>query len=234
VGLFFLIAILPVSDRWLNNIVNNETLSLTSQAGSHLAYWMIPGLLSVSKGMDRSASIDYVNSRINTEGGLTGKRYIDSKIMTNVSKDIILEQSLFNISFAWAKSSVLNIVTSSILLDSRVRNLHHPSFSEAPNIIKWIKSLIFEKEYLLYGKVLLITAIMSIFTGLTFLIGFYFFIRENRIMSIISFIIIIYFCLITGPVISPKYCLPFIPIIIYFQSITLEKLFHFINNRYKG
>lgn len=233
-SLFFLIAILPISHRWLNNIINNETLSLTSQAGSHMAYWMVPGLLSVSKDMDRVSSIDYVNSRINNEGGLKGKSYIDSKIMMKVSKDIIFEQSVFNISYSWVKSSILNIVISSILLDSRVRNLHHPSFSESPNIVEWIKSLMFEKENLLYGKVFLITAIMSIFTGLAFVIGFYCFMRENIFMSMISFIIIIYFCLITGPVISPKYCLPFIPIIIYFQSITVEKLLHLIHNRYKG
>ena len=126
---FFLIAILPISHRWLNNIINNDTLSLTSQAGSHVAYWMVPGLLSVSKGMDRVSSIDYVNSRINNEGGLKGKSYIDSKIMMKVSKDIIFEQSVFNISYSWLKSSILNIVTSSILLDTRVRSLHHPSFS---------------------------------------------------------------------------------------------------------
>ena len=233
-SLFFLIAILPISHRWLNNIINNETLSLTSQAGSHVAYWMVPGLLSVSKDMDRVSSIDYVNSRINNEGGLKGKSYIDSKIMMKVSKDIIFEQSVFNISYSWVKSSILNIVTSSILLDSRVRNLHHPSFSESPNIMEWIKSLIFEKENLLYGKVLIITAIMSIVTGFTFVTGLYFFIRENIFMSMISFVIIIYFCLITGPVISPKYCLPFIPIIIYFQSIAVEKLLHLIYNRYKG
>ncbi len=232
-SLFFLIAILPVSHRWLNNIIYNETLSLTSQAGSHLAYWVVPGLLSVSKGMDRASSIDYVNTRINNEGGLNGKSYTDSKIMIKVSKDIIFEQSLYNISYSWVRASLLNIVTSSILLDSRVRNLHHPSFSESSNIIEWIKSLIFEKENLFYGKVLLITAIMSLFTGLTFVTGFYFFMRENIFMSIISFIIIIYFCLITGPVISPKYCLPFIPIIIYFQSIILEKLFHLMHNRYQ-
>ena len=233
-SLFFLIAILPISHRWLNNIINYDTFSLTSQAGSHMAYWMVPGLLSVSKDMDRVSSIDYVNSRINNEGGLKGKSYIDSKIMMKVSKDIIFEQSVFNISYAWAKSSILNIVTSSILLDSRVRNLPHPSFSESPNIVEWIKRIIFEKENLIYGKVLIITVIMSIFTGITFVTGFYFFMRENILMSMISFFIIIYFCLITGPVISPKYCLPFIPIIIYFQSITVQKLFHLIQNRYKG
>lgn len=231
ITLFFIIAILPVSHRWFNNIIYNETFALTSQAGSHIAYWMIPGVLSVSNNMDRSSSLDYVNTKIKNEGGLTGNNYIDSKIMVKVSKDIIFEQSLFNLSYSWLKSSVLNIVTSSILLDLRVRNLDHPSFSEAQNITQWVKRILFEKDNLLYGKILIITSIISIFTGFAFVIGFYYFVKENIIMSIISFFIIIYFSLITGPVISPKYCLPFIPIIIYFQSITLAKLFHFIYNR---
>ncbi len=234
ISLFFLIAILPVSNRWFNNIIYNETFSLTSQAGSHIAYWMIPGVLSVSNDMDRGSSLNYINSRIKNEGGLTGKKYLDSKIMTRVSKDIIFEQSLFNLSYAWFKSSALNIITSNILLDLRVRNLAHPSFSEAKNIKEWLKSLLLEKENLLYGKVLLITSVISIFSVLSFIIGFYYLVRENIIMSIISFFIIIYFSLITGPIISPKYCLPFIPIIIYFQSITLKKLFNFVYKRYYG
>ena len=228
---FFLIALLPVSNRLFNNIIHNDTFSLTSQAGSHIAYWMIPGILSVSEGMDRSSSLKYVKSRINKEGGLKGNSYLDSKIMLEVSKDIILGQSIYHLSYAWLKASALNIVSSSILLDSRVRNLEHPSFSDAKNIKHWVTSLLLKEKNLLYGKVLLIISIISIFTGLTFIIGFFYFTKENLIMSIISFFIILYFSLITGPVISPKYCLPFLPIIIYFQSIALERLFHFINNR---
>ena len=228
---FFLIALLPVSNRLFNNIIHNDTFSLTSQAGSHIAYWMIPGILSVSEGMDRSSSLKYVKSRINKEGGLKGNSYLDSKIMLEVSKDIILGQSIYHLSYAWLKASALNIVSSSILLDSRVRNLEHPSFSDAKNIKHWVTSLLLKEKNLLYGKVLLIISIISIFTGLTFIIGFFYFTKENLIMSIISFFIILYFSLITGPVISPKYFLPFLPIIIYFQSIALERLFHFINNR---
>ena len=230
--IFLLIALLPVSNRWFNNIIYNETFSLTSQAGSHAAYWMVPGILSVSKNMNRTSALNYINNRINNEGGLAGNSYEDSKVMLSVSKSIILEQSLLNLSYAWLRSSVLNIVTSSVLLDSRVRNLDHPSFSKSVNIVKWIKSLLYEKENLTYGKVLLITIIISIFTGLSFIIGMSYFFRENIIMCVVSFLIIIYFSLITGPVISPKYCLPFLPIIIYFQAITLEKLLFFIKRIY--
>ena len=230
-SLFFIIALLPISNRWFNNIIFNDTYALTSQAGSHVAYWMVPGILSISENMDRNASIKLINSKIKNEGGLTGNNYKDSKIMLQVSKVIISEQNIFYLSYAWLRSSILNVVTSSILLDSRVRNLDHSSFSKAESISHWVKSLYYDEKNLTYIKVLFITAIISIFTGLTVLIGFYYFIRENIIGSILSLLIIIYFSLITGPVISPKYCMPFIPIIIYYQSIAMEKLFFFIYHR---
>ena len=156
--------------------------------------------------------------------------YSQSKF-TRVLKDIIFEQSLLHLSYAWIRSSLLNIATSSVLLDARVRKLNHPSFTETENIIQWNKKLFLEKEYIVYGRVLLVSLILSIFTALAFMVGLYYSIRENIIISVLSVCIIAYFCLITGPVISPKYCLPFLPIIIYFQSIALERLFHFINNR---
>ncbi len=230
-ALYLLIALIPVSNRWFNNIIHNETFSLTSQAGSHAAYWMTPGILQISMNMDRNSALQYINERIKNEESLTGKNYADSKVMLKISKKIIFEQSLFHLSYAWIRSSLLNIVTSTVLLDSRVRNLNHPSFSETENITQWIKKLFLEKENLSYGRVLLISSIISIFTALAFIIGIYYSIRENIIISVLSICIITYFCMITGPVISPKYCLPFVPIIIYFQAITIERLLHFINNR---
>ena len=80
--IFLLIALLPVSNRWFNNIIYNETFSLTSQAGSHVAYWMVPGILSVSKNMNRTSALSYINNRINNEGGLAGNSYEDSKSKT--------------------------------------------------------------------------------------------------------------------------------------------------------
>ena len=46
--LFFIVSIIPISDRLFTNILDNETFSLTSQSGSHAAYWMVPGVLSLN------------------------------------------------------------------------------------------------------------------------------------------------------------------------------------------
>ena len=59
----------------------------------------------------------------------------------------------------------------------------------------------------------------------------YYFTKANLFISVISIILITFFCLITGPTISPKYCLPYLPVLLYLQGISLGKLILFVKNR---
>jgi hypothetical protein len=226
-----LIALIPVSYRWANNIIYNDTYALTSQSGSHAAYWMVPGVLTISQNLDRKSSVALVNKKIEENGGLTASPYKDSKIMLDVSRDILSKESVIYISYAWLRSSALNIIASPILIDVRVRNLTHPSFAQEGNIIKWMKSIIANKDSLIYFNILLLSSIVSLYSGITFIIGYYIFFKSNFNLSLISIFIIMFFCLITGPTVSPKYCLPYIPIIFYLQAISIDKLFTFIKKR---
>jgi hypothetical protein len=117
------------------------------------------------------------------------------------------------------------------LIDSRVRNLTHPSFAQEGNIIKWIKNIISNKENLIYFNILLLSSIISLLSGIAFIIGYYIFFKSNFNLSTISIFIIMYFCFITGPTVSPKYCLPYIPIIFYLQAISIDKLFILLKKR---
>ena len=229
--IFFIISISPVSYRLFNNIYQHDTYALTTQSGSHASYWMVPGVLSVSKGLDREASINFVNKEIAKYGGLTGDNYKDSKHMLKVSKDIIYKESIFDVSYSWLRSSFLNIIISPILIDNRVRNMQHPSFANNGNIIKWITSLFEDKKTFLYATILFLSLLLSLFTGISLVVGFYIFANTHMYLSIISFLIIGYFCFITGPTISPKYCLPYVPILFYIQAISLDKLLSFIKKR---
>ena len=151
--------------------------------------------------------------------------------MLDVSRDILSKESIIYISYAWLRSSALNIISSPILIDRRVRGLSHPSFAQEGNIIKWIKNIISNKENLIYFNILLLSSIMSLLSGIAFITGYYIFFKSNFNLSIISIFIIMYFCFITGPTVSPKYCLPYIPIIFYLQAISIDKLFLFIKKR---
>lgn len=232
--IFLLISLIPVSYRLFNNIITNETYSLTSQSGSHVAYWMVPSILSLSKGMDRSSALDYVNSEITKAGGLVGESYKDSNKMMEVSKDILSKESIFYLSYGWLRSSILNIVASPILLDQRIRSINHTSYTEQSNILRWVKKLFSDKDNSLYLNILILSIFSSCFVCISLLVGFFNFIRTNSILAVIAFFIIIYFCLVTGPIISPKYAHPYIPIILFFQAITIDKLIFFIKKWYKN
>lgn len=229
--IFFIIAISPISSRWIDNIVEYDTYSLTSQGGSHMAYWMVPGVLSVSKGIDRDSSVNIVNLKIEELGGLTNEPFKDSEKRVNIAIDILKKESFYYISYAWLRSSIINIISSPILIDFRTRTLLHPSLAQEGSITKWIKTLISKNEYSPYLVVLLLSMIFSLFSVFTLVLGYFYFIRENLYISLISIIIIIYFCLITGPTISPKYCLPYLPVLIYLQGMSISKLILFAKNR---
>jgi hypothetical protein len=192
---------------------------------------MVPGVLTLSQNLDRESSVDFVKKEINKNGGLTGHPYKDSKIMLDVSRDILSKESIIYLSYAWLRSSAINIIASPILIDSRVRNLTHPSFAQEGNIFKWMKSIIANKDSFIYLSILMLASILALFSGIAFIIGYYIFFKSNFNLSTISIFIIMYFCFITGPTVSPKYCLPYIPIIFYLQAISIDKLFILLKKR---
>ena len=229
---FFLIFSLgPVSPRLYDNIINNNTYSLTSQTGSHMAYWMVPGVLSISNKYDREHAIKLVNSKLDMEEGLTGNAYQDSRKMVKASLEILSNQNIINISYSWLRASILNTITPAILIDKRVRDMAHPSFAQNGNIKIWLNSLLFNNEYFLYKNFMIISFFLAIFSSISLAVGFYIFYKKEKVLSVIAFLIIFYFCLITGPTLSPKYCLPYVPVIFYLQSLFIDKLIIFFKKR---
>ena len=89
---FLLIALVPISHRLSENIIKYDTYSLTSQSGSHMAYWMVPGVLSISQGMDRKTAINLVNKELNNFEANNNEPYKDSKNKIKVSIDILKKQ----------------------------------------------------------------------------------------------------------------------------------------------
>jgi len=230
-SIFLLIALAPISNRIIENINEYDAYSLTSQGGSHIAYWMVPGVLSVSKDMDRKSSVNLVNMEIDKLGGLSGKPYKDSQKRINASINILKQENIYNITYAWFRSSIINVISSPILIDYRVRSLSHPSFAKEGNITKWIETLFSHKEYFPYLIVLLFSFICSLFCIYSILMGFYIFTKSNLFISVLSISIIMYFSLITGPTVSPKYCMPYLPILLYLQGMSISRFILFIKNR---
>ena len=230
--IFFVISLAPIFNRLMDNIIYHNSVSLTSQTGAHAAYWIVPGILSINDKFNRQQSIEYMNLRIQEKGGLTNKPYADSKKMMSVSLEVLYEQNLTNILYGWGRSLFLNIVAPSILIDPRVRNLEHFSFADQGKISSWLIKNLENKESIKYIIVLITSLFFAIFTFISLIVGFYFLVKYNIAFAILAFFIILYFSVLTGPTLSPKYSMPFIPIILYFQAIFIDKLFLFYKRRY--
>ena len=145
-SIFLFSALLPISYRLINNIKIYNSYSLTSQTGTHLAYWVAPIILSESKGLNRSDSLKIITSKRN-KYLFTDDPYKNDAILRSIGFEVLADVSLSKVIYAWGKGIFINLSAPSILLDKKLRNLPHSSYYEFSDPIKWVQSLISEKKY---------------------------------------------------------------------------------------
>ena len=63
--IFLFFSLLPISSRLYENIKFHNTFSLTSQTGTHLAYWVAPLIISETKNINRTEAIKVVDEIAN-------------------------------------------------------------------------------------------------------------------------------------------------------------------------
>jgi len=201
-----------------------ETFSLTSQLGTHLAYWITPAILCYKNDINREEAIKIVNRAVNNNSKLAKNEFEHSKILVSTSIKLLENTKFTDIAYIWLRASFLNLVAPSILLDKKVRNLPHPSFYDTSEPLEWLKKLFLERKYSYYLISLIISSLTSMFVLLSLFIGPIQLFKKDKFICIISIIYILYFSVITGPVLSPKYIIPMLPCIFLYQAITISKL----------
>jgi hypothetical protein len=222
-SIFLLSALLPISFRLINNIKMHNTFSLTSQKGSHFAYWVVPIILSESKGIKRPDALKIITDE-RSKYLFTNNPYKNDVILRNIGMTVLADVSLSKVIYAWSKGILINLSAPSILLDKKLRSLPHPSYYEVSNPIKWLQSLVSDKKYYNYLLIISLASITSIFSILSLIIGPILLYRENKYVSYLCLLYVAYFMIITGPVLSPKYIFPILPCIFLYQAFTLVKI----------
>ena len=227
-SVFLLSALLPISVRLVNNIKIHNSYSLTAQTGTHLAYWVAPVILSESQGLNRVDALKIITDKRN-KYLFTDDPYKNDALLRSIGFTILAEVSLRKVIYAWGKGILINLSAPSILLDKKLRNLAHPSFYEVSNPIKWIKILVSEKKYYNYLLIISLASITSIFSILSFVIGPVLLYKENKYVSYLCLLYVLYFMIITGPILSPKYIFPILPCVFLYQAFTLVKIKDFFS-----
>jgi len=230
---FLILALIPLSPRLFNNIIYNQTFSLTSQTGTHLSHWFVPNVLAVSKSYDREKSIGIINDKIDSLGGLTDDPYQNSKIKTSVAIKILSEESIIPILYVWGKAATINIFSPAFLVDQRIRSLPHPSFINSKSFKDWINLISENNIYFEYFITVLLSLAISIICFFLTIFGFGIFLYKKFYFTLFCSMLILYFILITGPNVSPKYILPFISLIFLWQAVALKHVIYSISQMFK-
>ncbi len=221
--IFLLFSLLPISSRIKDNIILHNSFALTNQAGPHLAYWVAPMIISETKNINRRDAIKLINE-IAKKYTLTGDYYNDDKVYRKIGLEALSNISKVDIAYHWAKATVINLLAPSILIDKNLRSLPHPSFYETGQISLWVKLLLGNKEYFSYLLFISGASITCLFTIISLVLGPLYFYKNDRVIFYLSILYILYFSIITGPVLSPKYILPILPCIFLYQAITFYKI----------
>ena len=156
--------------------------------------------------------------------------YKNDKILRQVGFKALSEINKTDIIFHWLKAGLINITAPSILLDKHLRSLPHPSYYETGNVLLWLKLIFGDSKYYKYLIIILIASFSSIFTIISFIVGSVYIFKTNRMIFVLTTLYVLYFLLITGPLLSPKYIFPILPCLFFYQGITLYKLIYFFKN----
>ena len=175
-------ALLPISSRVYQNMQSYNSFALTTQAGTHLAYWITPSILTQVENISRSEAINVINEVAN-KYTISNNYFEKDKILRKVGFEVLSQINAFDIALHWTKSGLINLLAPSILIDKTFRTLPHPSYYETGNILIWLK-LIINNSNIIIIFLFCVYSISSIFTIFSLILDLFIFIKLIKLYFI--------------------------------------------------
>ena len=228
-GLIFIVAVALPLAPWLHrNVSHYDTLALTSQGGAHLLYWVVPGVLSHTQGIQLDEAVKELREEF--QAG-TESQGLDTDSMDIFASDRAMKDfSLARLSRmppadilkSWGYGMAVNFLLPAIGGDLRARNLPHPSFVGTSHLDLTSRiARYMQKASPVYLAVVAIGIVGAVLASLLQIYGFVFLARISGWMAFLAVAGMLYFLLISGPITAPKYRLPFEPVLIILQVMAL-------------
>lgn len=230
--LFFGGAILPLTPLLHRNYEQFGTIALTSQTGAHLTGWVAPLVRRAADGTPREVGARELTAETHSRLEAENRKLAEigdferSRLLSQIGMDAIRRYPVWAIAKAWANGAAINLAAPALSIDTRVRALPHPSFDATPGETMIGQTVNFLSDS--SGAYLLAMGIGIVFS-LTFLglqtYGVVILARLAPWGAVFALLCIAYFLLVNGPVASPKYRLPFEPILIVLSALALCDLY---------
>jgi hypothetical protein len=231
-GLAFLVAVaLPLAPWLYRNVSQHDSLTLTSQGGAHLLYWVLPEVLSQTQGIQQGQAVKKIREDFQVEMKSQGLETSGMDIFARdrAMKDFFLARlseipprDIFNL---WGSGMAINFMSPAIGADLRVRAMTHPSFTGTSHLSPLSRiTLYLQKASPIYLAVVAMGIVGAVLMSLLQIYGF---VLLSQVWGWVAFLAVagmLYFLLISGPITAPKYRLPFEPALIILQAMALVDL----------
>ncbi len=217
---------------FVHNFIHFDRLALGSQAGAHLAFWVVPSVKEAEDGTERSATVARLQEDFKTRSATHTDRenmsnvFVRNDILTEIALRELSDASPLAIAKAWSKGIVLNLFTPAVLLDNRMRDAASASFidSRASSFAEKVWNYV-SGNGALYFTIFVLGAAGSVVTSLLVVVGILAASRSHTWPLILGLLLICYFLLVNGPVGSPKYRLPFEPVLIILTAFGIRDIY---------
>ena len=229
--LFLACAVAPLLPLLQRNYDQFDALALTSQSGTHLVGWVTPLVRRAADGMPRGDGAKELKAealeRIAAEGRTFDEMndFEQSSAFTQIGLEALGRYPVSAIVKAWMNGAAINLTAPAVAIDVRVRALPHPSFdaTRGGSLLQQVTNFLMQASaaYLIIIGGGIVFSIL--FLGLQ-AYGLVALARAAPWAAVFALLCIGYFLAVNGPVGSPKYRLPFEPILILLSAIALTHI----------
>ncbi len=225
-ALFCVVAAVPAAPTVVRNYVYFDRLALTSQSGVHLAIWIAPMLRQRQDGTPYEVSVNRMNAAFDDALKRAPDAFRDpfqqSSLYASLARTELASISPMTFIEAWTEGAATNLFAPAALGDPRIRTMEKPSFFATPGQSMLERAVhYFKSSSAAFASVMIAGAAGSVLSIALAAIGFARLCRERAGWAALAAVPVIYFLLLTGPVVSAKYRMPMEPSLIVLAGIGL-------------
>jgi hypothetical protein len=230
--IFVGISLAPASYFMQRHYSDFGAFTLSSQNGAHLAGWLAPLVRRAHDGTPRDQGAAILDKKIQTRMKVDGvdefslNKFEKSRTISAYAIEELATYPFWAYVKAWVTGAAVNLGAPASLLDPRVRALPHGSFDRTGGggLFGQITAFVAAASPAFASIALTSFAGMALIS----LLQVYGLVRLFQIglwPAVLAVLCICYFLLVNGPIGSPKYRLPFEPVLILLTGLALVDLY---------
>ncbi len=224
-------SLVVISPLLWRNVSNYGSYQLSAQGGTHLLNWVVGYVNSLDRGTTFTEEAKEIQRKYYTQGMLDRQKVVQvnpfaiAASQVEFAKQEFLKIPISSILRAWSYGAALNLGTPAIVMDPRIRSYNRNSLmdSTGSTLLNRLWSF-FKDNHPTYLSWVAIGMAASVGCTVLQLWGLLVLLRTAFWPAVFGTLVISYFLLASGPIGTPKYRIPFEPVLIVFQAVAMIQI----------